>query len=165
MPGRFGSRSCRSSATPCLTLCAITLLAGCSVAREEARLTYDCSKIGVGAGKAAFDDQFGLSRNTGSDRSGYTHLRYTTSRVTTDDVKIMADEKLIADMLTLGIAEPFNVFGLADDSREKIIDVVFGPDDRAVSVDVTCSSHNRHAHESMKPGEICQSLCGDPDLK
>jgi hypothetical protein len=118
------------------TISAVCILAGCSVAREQARLTYDPAKVVPNAPRATIEAQIGSPDHV-STTNGLTEATYTSSRVSAETKQSLVANREVADLFLVGGGELLDPFGASEDET-KIFVVLYGSDQRAQSVRIRC---------------------------
>jgi len=116
-------------------------LGGCSIARENVRLTFDYHVLEAGRTRAEVEKEFGRPDSVTQENDRIV-ARYRTGRV--DDI---AKEELTAsrkglDLFTVGAGELFDPAAVSENESKVLI--VSYEDNRIVGdIHVTCASHTQ----------------------
>lgn len=138
-------------------------LAGCSIAREDMRSTYDYKAVVPGATKEAIEDQIGSPEEIETLDTGITRVTYSTSRVDEVTKQSLKYSRMGIDLFMAGTYEFIDPFAISENEM-KIFTVDYGATNVALRITVRCETGS-HTNESIIPpnppyGKIC-----DPVLK
>jgi hypothetical protein len=139
---------------------AVCLLAGCGVARERARLTYDPAKIVPNAERTTIEAEIGAPDHARTRDDGLTEATYISARVSADTKRSLIANREVADLFLVGGAELIDPFAISDD-ESKVFLIVYGSDQRAKTVYVKCQKAQPATFEPVPPqgfSPVCSAL-------
>jgi len=117
-----------------------SLLAGCSIAREDMRGTYDYKRVTPGEKKEAIEQEIGSPDEIDSLENGNTRAIYSTSRVDESTKQSLIGTREGLDLFTAGAFELMDPFAISED-QSKVFTVFYGSDGVTLRVFVVCP-HN-----------------------
>jgi hypothetical protein len=116
------------------------VLNGCSAALEQARSTYDPTKITAGAPRMQIEQELGKPVQTEPGDKGQVIVTYTTSRVTPAEKKSVVGGHIEGAIMTLGLMELVYIPGIVAEKEGRTLRVTYAADGTAVAITSRCNN-------------------------
>jgi hypothetical protein len=137
-----------------LAIVSITVLSGCSIAREKARLTFDYHVLEAGRTRSEVEKEFGKPDSLINENDRII-ARYSTIRVDDYGKDALAASRVGLDIFTVGAGELFDPAALSENENKVFI---VGYQDGRVAGDVLVTCPPRGIERKYYRGFTCSTV-------